>query len=106
MSTIGTQKDDKELMKSALKQFKKRAKKKFTSGILEHNPKGDKGMLMMPMIERVRCAKEEVIDLWFYLHSMEDGIIKTRDYMLAKGLVEPKSLEDIKKKIDAKLRGE
>tara|TARA_B100001093_G_scaffold495372_1_gene539790 strand:- start:264 stop:539 length:276 start_codon:yes stop_codon:yes gene_type:complete len=73
---VGTQNDDRELMASAIKEFKKKAKKKFVNGIMEHNPKGDKGMCMMSMKDRIRCAKEEVIDLWFYLHSLEDGIDK------------------------------
>ncbi|MBL18693.1 MAG: hypothetical protein CMC82_02540 [Flavobacteriaceae bacterium] len=71
---IGTQKDDKELMDSALKEFNQRAKKKFMNGIKEHNPRGDKGMCMMSIEARVSCAKEEVMDLWFYLHSIEKGI--------------------------------
>ena len=104
MSTIGTQKDDKELMQSALKEFKKRAKKKFMDGISEHNPKGDKGMCRMSMRDRVRCAKEEVIDLWFYLHSLEDGISKTRDFMLEKGFVTPNSMEDFQKMINGKIK--
>ena len=41
MSLKGTQVDDKILMDLALKEFKKKAKKKFLSGIKEHNPEGE-----------------------------------------------------------------
>ena len=68
----GTQKDDAELMETALKEFQERAREKFLAGIQEHNSKGDKGMLRMDITERIKCAKEEVIDLWFYLSSIEN----------------------------------
>ena len=68
----GTQIDDAELMDKALKEFQDRAKSKFLAGIKEHNPNGDKGMCRMVFEDRIRSAKEEVIDLWFYLTSLEN----------------------------------
>jgi len=83
---------DEVLMKLALKEFKKKAKKKFMSGIKEHNPNGDKGMCMMSMKDRVSSAKEEVMDLWFYLCSIEDGIEETRKLLVREGLMEPQTI--------------
>lgn len=91
MSLKGTQEYDKFLMDKALKEFQKKAKKKFMSGIKEHNAEGDKGMCMMPMKERVKCAKEEVMDLWFYLCSIEEGIEQTRLMLVQEGLAKPKT---------------
>ena len=90
MKLKGTQINDKVLMNSGLKEFKKKAKKKFMSGIEEHNPNGDKGMCMMSMKQRVSSAKEEVMDLWFYLCSIEDGIEETRMFLVKEGLASPK----------------
>ena len=67
----GTQKDDKRLMETALQEFQDRARKKFIDGIFEHNPEGDKGMRKMSFEDRIKNAKEEVIDLWFYLTSLQ-----------------------------------
>jgi hypothetical protein len=92
MSLKGTQIHDQVLMDKALKEFRKKAKKKFMGGIKEHNPKGDKGMCMMSMKERVKCAKEEVMDLWFYLCSIEDGIEDTRLVLVKEGLLKPKTI--------------
>lgn len=75
----GTQILDKNLMTRALEEFKKNAKSKFLAGIKEHNPDGTKGMCMMTMKDRVSSAKEEVIDLWFYLCAIEDGIDATQE---------------------------
>lgn len=70
-SLKGTQKDDKRLMERALDEFQDRARKKFIDGIFEHNPEGDKGMCKMSFEDRIKNAKEEVIDLWFYLTSLQ-----------------------------------
>ena len=75
----GTQILDKNLMTRGIEEFKKDAKSKFLAGIKEHNPDGTKGMCMMTMRDRVGSAKEEVIDLWFYLCALEDGIDATQD---------------------------
>jgi hypothetical protein len=68
----GTQKDDYEFMEKALSEFNKRAREKFVAGIKEHNPNGTKGMCKMDFEDRIKCAKEEVIDLWFYLTLMDN----------------------------------
>ena len=67
----GTQLDDVALMEKALKEFYERAREKFLAGIDEHNPDGEKGMCNMSFEHRIKSAKEEVIDLWFYLTSLE-----------------------------------
>ena len=72
MKLKGTQVIDKKLMNSALAEFQKKAEKKFQSGIKEHNPNGGKGMLAMDFSKRISSAKEEVMDLWFYLCSIEE----------------------------------
>ena len=92
MKYKGTQINDKVLMSRALKEFQQKAKKKFKNGIKEHNPEGDKGMCMMSMKERVGCAKEEVIDLWFYLCAIEDGIDKIRLGLVKEGLIKPQTI--------------
>lgn len=67
----GSQVQDKELMDKALKEFNENAKTKFLAGIQEHNPNGDKGMCNMTFNQRIKSCKEEVMDLWFYLCSLE-----------------------------------
>lgn len=74
MNLKGTQVIDKKLMDSALLEFQEKAEMKFMSGIEEHNPKGDKGMLVMDLRKRISSAKEEVIDLWFYLCSIQEWL--------------------------------
>lgn len=74
MTLKGTQVIDKKLMDSALSEFQKKAEKKFLSGIKEHNPNGEKGMLVMDFSKRISSAKEEVMDLWFYLCSIEEWL--------------------------------
>ena len=67
----GTQIDDVMLMNNAMEEFKERFTNKFMTGILEHNPDGDKGMVKMSIDEKIKEAKNEVLDLWAYLHAME-----------------------------------
>jgi len=69
----GTQFDDAKLMDKALKEFADSARTKFLNGIKEHNPDGNRGMCKMSFEDRIKAAKEEVIDLWFYLTSIEYG---------------------------------
>lgn len=69
----GTQYDDAKLMEKALEEFQQKARSKFIDGIFEHNPDGTKGMCRMSFEDRIKNAKEEVIDLWFYLTSLEYG---------------------------------
>lgn len=100
---IGTQVHDKFLMDQGLKEFKRKAKKKFLSGIKEHNPKGDKGMCVMSMKDRIKCAKEEVMDLWFYLCSIEEGINQTKLMLVKHGIAPPKTPEEFTHAIEGHL---
>lgn len=76
MKLEGTQLDDKKLMDSALGEFQAKARKKFLAGIKEHNPYGncDKGMMKMDLKEHINSAKDEVMDLWFYLCGMHEWL--------------------------------
>ena len=67
----GTQIDDVMLMNNAVEEFNERFTHKFMQGILEHNPDGDKGMVKMSIDQKIKEAKNEVLDLWAYLHAME-----------------------------------
>lgn len=67
----GTQIDDVMLMNNAIEEFKDRFTKKFMQGIMEHNPDGDKGMIKLTIDQKIKEAKNEVMDLWAYLHAME-----------------------------------
>ena len=62
---------DEDLMEQALHCFEKRARHKFLQGVQEHNPDGDKGLERMTLSQKVQACQEEVIDLWFYLASIE-----------------------------------
>ena len=75
----GTQKEDAQLMDEALSEFQTKARAKFIDGIFEHNPDGTKGMCRMSIEDRIKSAKEEVIDLWFYLTSLENGSKKDQE---------------------------
>jgi len=69
-------------MDHALKEFQEKARKKFLSGIKEHNLNGDKGMINMHLKQHIDSAKDEVMDLWFYLCGMQEwltGDIENRD---------------------------
>lgn len=73
---------DKKLMEHALNEFKIKARKKFLAGIEEHNASGDKGMMKMHLRQHIDSAKDEVMDLWFYLCGMQEwltGDIQHRD---------------------------
>ena len=62
---------DEQIRDAGLTAFRLRAAEKFNMGIKEHNPNGDKGMIKMPQLQRIKSAQEECMDLWFYLYSME-----------------------------------
>jgi|TARA_R100000388_G_scaffold2215_1_gene3076 hypothetical protein len=64
-------KTDEEILEEALERFAKEAREKFMAGIREHNPDGSRGMSRMTMEQKLRSCREEVMDLWFYLHTME-----------------------------------
>ena len=80
----GSQVDDHRLMAEALKEFNDKAREKFEAGILEHNPKGEKGLLQMSMLDQVKASKEELIDQWFYLFSLETCLRLLKKFLLTK----------------------
>ena len=63
---------DKDLMEQALNCFEYDARQKFLQGVKEHNPNGDKGLERMTLKQKIKACQEEVIDLWFYLASIEE----------------------------------
>ena len=58
---------DEQIRDAGLTAFRMRAAKKFNMGIKEHNPNGDKGMMKMTQLQRIKAAQEECMDTWFYL---------------------------------------
>ena len=62
---------DEQIRDAGLTAFRMRAAKKFNMGIKEHNPNGDKGMMKMTQLQRIKAAQEECMDTWFYLYTME-----------------------------------
>lgn len=72
---------DKDLMKLALVRFKKRARHKFLKGVQEHNPKGDKGLELMTLRQKIQACQEEVMDLWFYLASIEQEDEEVQEHL-------------------------
>tara|TARA_R100000808_G_scaffold1169_2_gene5519 strand:- start:11825 stop:12043 length:219 start_codon:yes stop_codon:yes gene_type:complete len=69
---------DEEIRDDALVAFSLRATAKFNSGIREHNPNGDRGMMKMTQLQRIKAAQEECMDTWFYLYSMEIAELEKR----------------------------
>ena len=62
---------DEQLRDEALASFAEKARAKFDAGIAEHNPDGDKGMCKMTIAQKMEACRDEVMDLWFYLHALE-----------------------------------
>ena len=62
---------DEQIRDAGLTAVRMRAAEKFNLGIKEHNPNGDKGMIRMTQLQRIKAAQEECMDLWFYLYTME-----------------------------------
>lgn len=62
---------DEILMEVALADFAVKARNKFKAGIKEHNPNGDKGLSRMTADQKLKAIREECIDLWFYIASLE-----------------------------------
>lgn len=62
---------DEQIRDAGLTAFRMRAAEKFNLGIKEHNPNGDRGMMKMTQLQRIKAAQEECMDLWFYLYTME-----------------------------------
>jgi hypothetical protein len=69
---------DEEIMEDALEQFQFLARNKFMAGIREHNPDGSKGLSKMTLLQKIDSAKDEVMDLWFYLYAMEQQTLSPR----------------------------
>ena len=67
-------KKDMELMVRSMDEFNIEARKKFLSGIEEHNSDGTRGMNKMSLKQKVKAIKEEAIDLWFYACSLEEDL--------------------------------
>ncbi len=67
---------DEQIRDAGLTAFKLRAAEKFNMGIKEHNPNGDKGLIKMTDLQRIKAAQEECMDLWFYLYTMELAALK------------------------------
>jgi hypothetical protein len=38
----------------------------------------------MSMIDQIRAAKEEIMDQWFYLCALEQGLHRTKKFLLTK----------------------
>lgn len=69
---------DEEIMEDALEQFQFLARNKFMAGIREHNPDGSNGLSRMTLLQKVDSAKDEVMDLWFYLYAIEQKLLNFR----------------------------
>lgn len=69
---------DEELMEDALEKFQFEARAKFLKGIREHNPDGTQGLSKMHILQKVDACREEIIDLFFYLHAIEQEILDGR----------------------------
>ena len=62
---------DEQIRDAGLTAFRMRAAEKFNLGIKEHNPNGDRGMMKMTQLQRIKAAQAECMDTWFYLYTME-----------------------------------
>tara|TARA_B100000700_G_C15037938_1_gene853714 strand:- start:93 stop:338 length:246 start_codon:yes stop_codon:yes gene_type:complete len=70
---------DPEIKRHALELFIKEAPKKFEVGMMEHNPKGDKGMWRMTTEQLVDSAIEETIDQFHYLYVLKEKLRRERE---------------------------
>ncbi len=73
---------DSEIKHAALTEFVAEAPRKFDVGMLEHNPEGKKGLWRMSEAQLVDAAKEEVIDLWHYIVTLEHKV-NTHEKLIA-----------------------
>jgi len=64
---------DFDLMRRALSEFNQEAFDKFTAGVEEHNSDGSRGMHKMSKKQKLKAIREEIIDLWFYVKSLDEG---------------------------------
>ena len=67
-------KTDEQLRDKWLARFQVEAWAKFTAGIEEHNPDGDKGMARMTVRQLAEAMKDEAIDQYFYACALIEGI--------------------------------
>jgi len=67
-------KTDEQLRDKWLARFQSEAHAKFTAGIKEHNPDGDKGMARMTVRQLAEAMKDEAIDQYFYACALIEGI--------------------------------
>tara|TARA_R110002020_G_scaffold2335_6_gene10790 strand:+ start:1857 stop:2069 length:213 start_codon:yes stop_codon:yes gene_type:complete len=65
---------DPEIKRLALANFVREAPKKFDVGMLEHNPKGDKGLWRMNASQLIDAAIEETIDQFHYLTVLKEKL--------------------------------
>ena len=65
---------DPEIKRLALAHFVCEAPKKFDVGMLEHNPKGDKGMWRMTATQLIDAAIEETIYQFHYLVVLKEKL--------------------------------
>ena len=65
---------DEVIMERALQRFEGEAREKFMAGIQKHNPDGSRNLTHMPLEQKIKNCKKEIIDLWFYLNTMEDKL--------------------------------
>ena len=65
---------DEQLRDKWLAMFQAEAHAKFTAGIREHNPDGDKGMARMTVEQLAAEMKNEAIDQYFYACALIEAI--------------------------------
>ena len=70
---------DEQLRDKWLARFQAEAHAKFTAGIEEHNPDGDRGMARMTSRQLALAMREEAIDLYFYACALLDSIERGND---------------------------
>ena len=66
---------DEEIRDLIRQEFDAQFTKKFNNGIKQHNPTGDRGMWLMPILALINAAKEEVHDLLSYVTVIERKIL-------------------------------
>ena len=62
---------DEELREVGLDEFAELARKKFDEGIREHNPNGERNLCRLTPLALIEQQKNEIIDQWFYVCSLE-----------------------------------
>ena len=62
---------DEELREVGLDEFAELARKKFDEGIREHTPNGERNLCRLTPLDLIQQQKNEIIDQWFYVCSLE-----------------------------------